>query len=258
MTRNTRCDALVLAVHCQGENNRSVCALSPEDGVFYATLYGGPKSKLKALVSPWHCGTIWLYRDEVKKTIKITDFDVKNYHLSFRENLYKAWAAALCGELIIKTKCAGSTVQCWTLVNGFLDGMEYSTEQQSRIGTIRFIWRYLTLMGILPDVHTCARCGIHFSAGNFEKNAVLLQAAYDPAENNFVCNQCADMRGRHFILREKALWYLAAISDLDSKTVRSIPVDKETFCELKQLSFFLLENACGSPLKSLNTGIGIL
>src|SRR5574344_858246 len=113
MPRNTSFESLILSTRPQGENNRSVCAFSSDDGIFYATLYGGPKSKLRALASPFNRGRMWLYRDEVRKTAKITDFDVQNFHPSFRENLYKSWAASLAAEVILKTKCAGSAEQCW-------------------------------------------------------------------------------------------------------------------------------------------------
>ncbi|MBR1722131.1 MAG: recombination protein O N-terminal domain-containing protein, partial [Treponema sp.] len=124
--RNFSTPALILSVQLQGESNRRVTIFSPHEGIFTATLYGGPKSKLRALVSPMNSGLIYLYRDEVKNQIKITDFDVKNYHLSFRENLFKTWAASFATEILIKTKCAGSSEEAWRIMNGFLDGLELS------------------------------------------------------------------------------------------------------------------------------------
>ena len=104
MNRNFFCDVIILSSRIFGEDNRIFTVLSHEYGVFDAVLYGGRKSKLRSMCSPYHCGKMWFYRDEKRKSIKITDFDVVEYHLSIRENLYKTYAAALCSELVIKTK----------------------------------------------------------------------------------------------------------------------------------------------------------
>lgn len=258
MSRNSSREALVLSTHIQGENNRSVTLLSAEDGVFYATLFGGPKSKLRALVSPFNRGTIWLYSDETKHSCKITDFDVKNYHLSFRENLFKTWAASFAAEIIVKTKCAGSPAQCWTLVNGLLDGMELTGESESRLGLIRFLWRYLGLLGVRPQTRTCAGCGKSFLSGEITDTMRSYRAAYDGSENAFICDECTGMAGHPFVLGRNALMYLEAVSDLSPRQVREISVDGETVTEIKQLCFYLVENACGTKLKSLESGMGIL
>ena len=256
MSRHSSCEALVLETRIQGENNRSVTLLTPDDGLVYATLFGGPKSKLRSAVSPFNRGKIWLYRDEAKHLCKITDFDVSHYHLSFRENLFKTWAASFTAEIITKTKCAGSPSPCWTLSNGLLDGMELSDENASRLGLVRFLWRYLGLLGIRPQTRICLGCGKSFISGSLtEKDC---QAAYEAGENGFICDECADLFSRPFVLGRKALMYLEAVSDLSPRDVRAISVDAETMTEMKELCFYLIENACGSKLKSLESGLGIL
>src|SRR5574344_657611 len=105
--RNSTTGAIILTVQEQGENNRTACAFSADLGVFYATLYGGAKSKMRALVQPFNSGTLWLYTHEVRHSKKITDFDVTNCHPTLRTSLYKMWAANLAAELVLKTKCAG-------------------------------------------------------------------------------------------------------------------------------------------------------
>ena len=39
MSRNSSCEALVLATRIQGENNRSVTLLTPDVGIVYTTLF---------------------------------------------------------------------------------------------------------------------------------------------------------------------------------------------------------------------------
>ncbi|HBG36601.1 MAG TPA: DNA repair protein RecO, partial [Treponema sp.] len=50
-----------------GEDNRSVALLTRARGLIWATLYGGPKSKMRSIVSPFHSGQMYLYTDEVKQ-----------------------------------------------------------------------------------------------------------------------------------------------------------------------------------------------
>ena len=256
MSRNSSCEALVLATRIQGENNRSVTLLTPDEGIVYTTLFGGPKSKLRAMVSPFNRGKIWLYTDETKHSSKITDFDVSHYHLSFRENLFKSWAANFAAEIVTKTKCAGSPADCWFLINGLLDGMELTEEAAARLGLVRFIWRYLGLLGIRPQTRLCPACGKSFMSGPLTEKSFL--AAYEAGENAFVCDECTDVYSRPFVLGRAALTYLEAVSDLSPREVRTITVDSKTMIEMKELCFYLIENACGSKLKALESGMDIL
>lgn len=258
MSRDAVQEALVLAVRTQGESNRSVTLLSAQEGVFSATLFGGPKSRLRSLVVPFNRGRVWLYKDERRQTCKITDFDVTHYHLSFRENLFKGWAAAFAAEIAVKTKCAGSSADCWQLINGLLDGMELTSENESRLGLVRFVWRYLALLGVRPQTRQCVACGSSFLGSTIAENTLSWKAAYEAGENGFVCGDCADIRSRPLVLGRGALTYLEAVSDLPPSRVRTIGVDAQTMAEMKQLCFYLIENACGMKLKSLESGVGIL
>ena len=257
--RNLSRTALILKVDSLGENNRSATVFTPDDGIFHATLYGGAKSKLRALVSPMNAGTIYLYRDEPKNSTKITDFDAKKYHLSFRENLFKSWAATLVTEILIKTRAAGSPKQAFTLACGFLDGMELSAENESRLGLVRFIWRYLALLGLCPNTSTCSQCASSFHSGKFTDNSVLYRYIFDEQESGFVCPDCAQRQDNAtFTLGKPAITYLESINTLAPREVRKIIIDEKSFIEMKELGYYLIEKACDSRLRTLETGIGIL
>ncbi|QTQ11679.1 DNA repair protein RecO [Treponema parvum] len=284
MLRNLITDAVVLFVSPSGENNRSVCVFSRELGIVYAILYGGPKSKLRGLVSPFNRGKMYLYRDTVKNSVKITDFDVTNFHQTFRESLFKSWAASLASEIVIKTKCGGSAGECWKIFNGFLDGIELSDEDSGRLGLVRFLWRYLELLGIRPDTSFCASCGKaffshtadsgsehgksnpaeHGSSGRTEYSrmeiAELTQTAaiYMPSENGFLCVSCSAPDKRGFRLCKQALHYLTAVSELEPKEVRSLQCTAKAANEMRDLTFYMIEAAAGQRLKSIESGLGIL
>lgn len=252
MSRNFVTDAIVFSVKPLGENNSSVCFLTREFGIVYATMYGGAKSRLRSLASAWNSGRAFLYTKEKSPDLhgsKLSDFDVKNYHLSFRENLYKLYAASFAAELIIKTNCAASFELCWHLAKGFFDGLELANNHESSLGLIRFLFRYLDLLGVKPDASHCAICKKKFAYGNDDENAVV----YDETENYFVCASCAKKEARFFLSEEAAL-YLVAATDEDAKTARAKKISSEAEKNAKSLVFFLAEQAAGTKLKSLDIG----
>jgi DNA repair protein RecO (recombination protein O) len=253
MNRNSCIDALVIASTSVGEDHRSITVLAPDRGVFQAMLYGGRKSRLRSLVSPYHRGRMWLYTDTVRQCIKITDFDVISFHPEIRENLYKTWAAALCAELLVKTRCSGEYEQAWILANAFLDGISVSSETESRAGTLRFLWRYLTMMGLQPELSECLYCGNPLGSSR--------HAWFLPLENACICDIC---RYQHETIQNRlplgtdALQYLHALSTDTPAAVRDLHPGPETMQELHRFLFCLVPLAADNRLKTLDTGLEIL
>ena len=245
MNRSYYTNAIILNLKPAGENNSTVTLLTPDKGIIYATLYGGPKSKLRSLVALWHAGKIWLYENPEKKQTKISDMEVANYHASFGQNLFKMYAASLAAELAIKTRCAGSPRECFTILSGFLDGMELCDEESSRLGMLRFLWRYLELMGVRPETG---------GSKAFARDAI---SYYNVYENCFTWER--DEQSTHLIpVKNEAVQYLAAISELSPSQVRKIPVEKSVYEEIKGFVFFLLEKNLEAELNTIKTGTGIL
>ena len=272
MNRNKSKEALVLSVRETAQDNRSVCLLT-KDGIEWATLFGGPKSKLRGAVSPWNRGEVWIYKNEEKGSAKITDFDVKKYHPSFRENLFKSFAAALTGELVLKSKCGGSPQEAFVLANGFLDGMDLSSEIESRKGLLRFLWRYLELLGVRPQIQNCPRCSKDFEeilfdgmnfAGNFPQGALESKAGgkrfflYSQAETAFVCEDCFSPQEKGTRLSKEALFYLKISGSGNMAAARKVEISERDAASLKAFLFELIECALGMGLKTLESGKGIL
>ena len=257
MNRSSSTPALILSLKPLGENNSSVTLLTPEAGIVYAVLYGGPKSRMRSLVAQWNSGKVWLYENPEKNQIKISDFEVVNYHSSFSQNLFKSYAASLAAELAIKTRCGGSSEQCFRLVSGFLDGMELCDEEQSRLGLMRFLWRYLELLGIQPVSHACSSCGKTFLDTKFAPEAV---SYYNSMENSFICPECgSNTRGENMLsIKNTAVQYLSALTVLPPAEARKLTIDEEIYGEIRQLVFFLIENSIDQKLNSIETGMGIL
>ena len=260
MNRSTSTSAIVLSLRPLGENNSSVTLLTSDNGIVYAVLYGGPKSRLRSLVAQWNSGKVWLYENPEKNQIKISDFEVVNYHPSFSQNLFKSYAASLAAEIAIKTRCAGSAAQCHRLVSGFFDGMELCDEEQSRLGLLRFLWRYLELLGIQPNSHACCNCGKTFLDTRFAPNAV---SYYNGMENSFICPDCVEsggssQSGNMINVHFSAVQYLSALTVLSPSEARKLSIDQEVYGQIRQLVFFLIENSIDQKLNSIETGMGIL
>lgn len=261
MQRDTSKQAVVLSLKNQGENNFLVTILTPTEGIIYATLYGGPKSKMRSLVSVFNSGKIWLYDNPEKKQTKISDFEVTAYHETFSQNLFKVYAANLAAELAIKTRCAGSPELCFKLVSGFLDGMNLCDEEQSRLGLIRFLWRYLELLGVQPQTHICGNCGKSFLDSQFTETTV---SYYNVVDNNFICSDC---RGQFYTestvglqlipINVSAVQYLSAISVLQPSEVRKLQIGKTEYEQIREIVFFLIENNIDQKLNSIEAGMGI-
>lgn len=264
MQRSYSSKAIVFSLKPSGENNSTVTLFTPDRGIIYATLYGGPKSRFKSLVNQFNSGTVWLYDTPEKKQTKITDFEVKNYHPSFSQNLFKMFAASLACELCIKTHAAGSPESAFNLLTGFFDGMELCTEEQSRLGLIRFLWRFINLMGIQPDTTECFDCGSSYIKHEIENT---FDSYYNKNENIIICNKCFGNRKQaagennnfqYIKISNSSLDYLNGISLLKPQEARKLQIDEEGYFQIREFIFFLIENAAGTKLNTLETGMGIL
>ena len=256
--RNSQVQVVILKTQIQGEHNRSVCALSETGGIFRATLYGGAKSKLSALVQPFSSGKMWLYTDQTRSLTKISDFDGAKTRLNLRGSLYRLFAANLACEIVMRTKASGEPKESFFLLNGFLDGLDAIPESAAPSALVRFLWRYLAVMGIQPSTEFCASCGKPLFCGS----AIKYQsesAMYIPGADGFICRECAAEMHEGFSLSSEAMAYLSAMAaSLPSRLVRAMPLSPSSLSELRQLLFFLSEAAVGMKLKSIESSVGIL
>lgn len=256
MTRNVSTQSIVFGVRYLAENNATVTLLCRDYGIVYSTLFGGPKSKLRSRVSQFNSGIAHLYcshTGNVESGVKITDFEVANYHLSFRECIYKNFAASVAAEIAVATRCAGSNEECFVLVSSFMDGLEATSGEHGgaalRASMVRFLWRYLELLGLRPDCGVCVSCGGSTADG----------AVYDNTEDGFVCLPCAkddEVKGMH--LSPMSMAYLSAVSHEAPAVSRGMELDLRALQELKSLTFMLVQKAVDRPLKSIKSGVGIL
>ena len=230
MRRSFSSPALVLRVRSSGESNREAVFLSAEEGILSATLFGGPKSRLRSHVSPFNSGILWTYRDPAKDFRKVSDFDVESWRPGIRE-LYERSSAAsqIAGAILSGHGGGGAFGEVFALANAVLDALENADEACSERLLIYFLWNWSGLLGNRgTDLRHCASCTCEWS-----DDAVIW---FIPGEG-FLCKNCMN---REQIAAAAALspggrrWLLAVEQKPPSELFRLSP-DAASLRELKML-----------------------
>jgi DNA repair protein RecO (recombination protein O) len=180
MVRSFACTALVLRVRPSGESNRDAWFLGAGEGVLRATVFGGPKSRLRSHVAPFHRGRLWLYHNPVRDSRKVTDFDVEAWRPGIRESWERTMAADAAAETILASQGGGGAWdQAFGLGDRTLQALEGAAEPDCLPIFLRFLWEWADLLGCRPELR-CAACGA---------DAETLW--YSPREGGFLCRPCA-------------------------------------------------------------------
>jgi DNA repair protein RecO (recombination protein O) len=146
--------ALILRVRPSGEANREAWILTAEEGLVRATVFGGPKSKLRAHVAPYHRGKLWIYRDPVRDSRKITDFDVQSWNSGIRESYERSSVAAAIAETILAAYGGGGAwEETFDLVDASLAALESAEPRGCERTFIYFLWKWAGILGIRPDLN---------------------------------------------------------------------------------------------------------
>ncbi|MDR0908944.1 MAG: recombination protein O N-terminal domain-containing protein [Spirochaetaceae bacterium] len=152
MNRNIIYHALVLRVRQQGEANRDAVFLTAEDGIIHATVFGGPKSKLRSYISPGHSGVLYVYHENTKDYNKASDFDVQKWRPGIRENYKRSMAEAAILETIIETHGGGgSWLEAMQIAEESLDALDTIEENNCKLCFSRFLYKWCNLLGLLPE-----------------------------------------------------------------------------------------------------------
>jgi DNA repair protein RecO (recombination protein O) len=153
MTRHKVFSALVLRVRDCGESNREASFLTAEEGIIYAFLYGGPKSSLRAHVSPFNRGALYLYHDPIRNSYKVTDFDVQSWKPGIRELYERTEAAFAIAETILAGSGGGGEwAETYSLADGILEALNDAPPELSRRLRSYFLWKWTAALGVQPDM----------------------------------------------------------------------------------------------------------
>lgn len=265
---------MVLRSRPSGESNIESFLLTAEEGIIRATLFGGPKSKLRSHAAPYNSGKVWIYRDPAKDYGKLSDFDVHSWRPGLRELYERTMAAGAVAETILSTHGGGSDWEkALSLAVDTLDTLENANEELCERLLVHFLWRWADFLGIQPQIDYCSVCG-----DNIGDKALW----YSSYENSVLCGKCipagssvpkselssvpkselcpqirASSPNPSFVpnlieLNPGCRRWLAAISQLASSALYRYSTDSKSFNTAKSLAAAILAGSLGKRLSSWN------
>jgi len=258
MSRTFVYSALVLRTRHSGESNNEVTLLTAEEGIIKATVFGGPKSKLRAHSAPYNSGQVWIYRDKSKEYAKITDFDVHSWRAGLRELYERTMTASAIAETILSSHGGGGEWQtALNMAIETMDTLETATEELCGRLLIHFLWRWSGFLGIQPHLETCAACGkdVGFQNANNSNADNNTEASgnalwFSSREDAVFCAACAANQQDLLQLNPGSRRWLTAVSTLKAAQIPRYSMDKKSFEEAKSLTTAVLTGAIGKRLNS--------
>ncbi|MDR3335835.1 MAG: DNA repair protein RecO [Treponema sp.] len=256
MNRTPSYNALILRARPSGESNREITLFTAEEGLLRATVFGGPKSRLRAYAAPYHQGTVWLYRDPVKDSLKVTDFDVLSWRPGIREDYDRTMAAAAVAETILASHGGGTErTPALALAGDTLDALETGNGEGCRRLVIQFLWNWAGILGCRPDLRRCASCGKVFTEA--EAAATLW---YSRREGSCFCPSCsglgedirglvrADLAAEFLPAGPGARRWLFTAENLKPSHISRVGMDRISQGEARALCTAILSAALGKAL----------
>jgi len=256
MSRNAVFSALVLRSRQSGESNNEVSLLTAEEGIIRATVFGGPKSKLRSHAAPYNSGQVWIYRDPAKDYGKLSDFDVHSWRPGLRELYERTMAAAGTAETILSTHGGGGDWgSAMKLAISTLDALENANEELCERILVHFLWRWTHFLGLQPHIENCASCGDKADDGPLW---------YSAREGAALCGKCvpkSDEAESNLPLKFKSASgflqinpgcrrWLSAAGELDPALLNRFSMDNRSFREAKSLTTAVMSAALGKKLAS--------
>lgn len=251
-TRSVSYEALILRTKEVPSGARVATLLSAEDGLVDAFVFGGGKSKLRSLASPWHYGRTWIYRDAAKGLVKLNDFDPLLEFQAVRSDLGTIAVASFASEFICATSALGGdwgdALALATDTLAALDGLARHPEALclDRLVAL-FCLRALERMGLMPDPAGCLSC-----AGATGNDAVH---SYSRRTGGFICARCAASEPGGIPVPRGVLAWLDAVRGKPFSAALRVGLGGEASGALKALALDLARKAADTTLRTLNTGL---
>jgi DNA repair protein RecO (recombination protein O) len=253
MSRTFVCTALVLRNRSSGESNSEITLLTAEEGIIKATVYGGPKSKLRSHSAPYNSGQVWIYRDPAKDYSKLSDFDVHSWRPGLRELYERTMAASAIAETILSTHGGGGDWEsALKMAAATLDALETAGEELCSRLLVHFLWQWAGFLGIRPHLENCAACASCAAA-----NEPLW---FSIREHTALCGKCAggtssggesgEERSDFIHLNLGCQRWFAAVQQLEPSELHRYSLDNKSFNEAKALAAAVMAGALGKHLAS--------
>jgi DNA repair protein RecO (recombination protein O) len=243
MSRTRTYSALVLRVRPVGESNREAWFLTAEEGILRATLYGGPKSRIRSHVAPFHRGKLWIYHDPVRDSRKVTDFDVRAWRPGIREAYHRSMAALTLSETVLASHGGGgSWAEALSLTDNALDALEAADEGTGARIVVHFLWNWAELLGLRPPLGRCSSCACETGPDEV--------VWYSPGDGGFLCASCGDGRRDLLRLGPAGRRWLKTVESLNPALLSRYILEGESFRQVWTLVLGILSAALGRRLDS--------
>lgn len=162
MERNFSSKSVVLTYRRLGEKNTLVKLFTQQFGIVDVIAYGAQSvhSRLRVVNSVATIGDAYLYMRKNRSLNKLSEFSPDRDQTEARGSIYYFLYASLWAETLIATFGSGSEYQqSFALLHAGLVALRgCDTESHYVLATARFLWRYLHINGISPDITRCAKC----------------------------------------------------------------------------------------------------
>ena len=236
MPRSFTYSALTLRLKPSGQSNREAWFLTAEEGLVRATVFGGPKSRLRAQVGPFHEGTLWIYHDPVRDSRKVSDFDVHSYRPGIRELYERAMTADAVAETILASHGGGGGwPDAAKLAGSVLDALDGADAALcSRLG-VYFLWHWSGVLGVRPELGICASCFCEM-----RREETLCYSA-----GNLSCENCVRKEAPPSVIRISpgARLWLTGIESLPPSALARVTLDAPSLEQARALSKAVLAGA---------------
>ena len=251
MTRNFTYSALTLRVKPSGESNREAWFLTAEEGLVRATVFGGPKSRFRSLVSPFHQGILMIYHDPVRDSRKVSDFDVQSYRIGLREMWERVMTADSIAETILSSRGGGGNwPEALELAGGVLDALASAEQAKCSEISVYFLWHWARFLGLGPELSASCTC-------RPRHDEVLW---YSPRKEAFYCENCAGSGSQpgsdaSFRVGVEAITWLQKIETIPPAAILDMEIRLEESPALEQaknLSQAVMAGALGKKLPGWN------
>ena len=247
MERNVSVEGIVLTNRRWGELHRKVTLLSPELGVFDAVVYGARKGKLAGGIEPCTIGTFFLYHNRTRGEYSLTDVQPLVYAGTLREDLVRLYTAHAMVEMALRMH-GGDYSVLYRIMGSYIMLLQ-EPEVDPRLVLIQFVWKFIGIMGLDPDLQSCPICSTPYGEGEI--------LSFNTGLHTACCSDCGDVdtEGFELALGPGARRYLILTRTLSESDSVAVVLSQTATIRMIRYLMRYVTNILGQPLSSLSGGV---
>ncbi|MDA3850182.1 MAG: DNA repair protein RecO [Spirochaetaceae bacterium] len=247
MTRNFKAELVILKSWPMKETHRSLKALSPQLGLISLIQFGGQSSKKgrRKGAESFCYGLGQLYKEPRYEGWQLKDFQLIHGFQENREDLKKIYILSLMAETMLITHGGGGdSIRAFNLLKDSFSLLEKADEDsQSDRVLIRYILKFLDLLGLGDFYNCCSTCG----RGLMDSEPLF----YD-GDGSHCCPHCA---GQNMMpLAPGARIFLQRISQGEPELIFRVSLTQNLHITLKDWMLSMLQHHMPRALKTLQSG----